>query len=432
MTTQDVPRMQVTAAVIIAAISVTAPGLQPMLLGALLAAGKIGAHALGLAATVEALGVVVSTALIGAILRPRRLRLVTMLALLAVMVANVLTITLPPSAIIPLRGLAGLGNGLLVGAFLSLAARSRNPTSLYATLFMLNASVVFLLSMTLGAFAIDRLGPSSGYMILTGIYAALLLAARLVPDEHAALPGSGRTALPPGNGVLGLCAVILFFAGVMAFWVYAVPLGTQIGIPADSMQLVVAISTGVQIVGGMAAIALATKLTGFRVVVMTSLAGSVAIFLTMTSNSLFVWVPALLTLAFCWTFGGPFHAAFLIGADPTRRGAVFVGTAQLFGTAIGPLLGSILVSDVDYRPAWLVSLACYVVVLAIAIALRRGGVMPSDSAARGLAVVAAHDALAGLLQGGEDARDVLLGARQTGGARGAGEQPPLQALPPTP
>lgn len=371
MATQDFPRMQVAAAVTIAAISVTAPGLQPMLLGALLAAGKIGAHTLGLAATVEALGVVVSTAVIGAILRPRRLRLVTVLALLAVMVANVLTITLPASAIIPLRGLAGLGNGLLVGAFLSLAARSRNPTPLYATLFMLNASAVFLLSMTLGAFAIDRLGPSSGYMILTGIYAVLLPFARFAPDGHAAL-GSGRTALPPRNGVLGLCAVILFFAGVMAFWVYAVPLGTQIGIPAHSMQLVVAISTGVQIVGGMAAIALATKLTGFQVVVITSLAGSAAILMTMVSNSLFVWVPALLTLAFCWTFGGPFHAAFLIAADPTRRGAVFVGTAQLFGTAIGPLLGSTLVSDVDYRPVWLVSVACYVVVLATAITIFPG------------------------------------------------------------
>lgn len=369
MPAQDFSRVQVAAAVVIAAISVTAPGLQPMLLGALLAAGKIGAHTLGLAATFEALGVVFSTAVVGAIVRPQRLRLVTALALLAVMSANVLTIALPASAIIPLRGLAGLGNGLLVGAFLSLAARSSNPTPLYATLFMLNASAVFLLSMTLGTFAIDHLGPMSGYMILTGIYAVLLLAVRLVPDEHAALPGGGQTALPPCRGVLGLCAVILFFAGVMAFWVYAVPLGTQIGISAHSMQRVVAISTGVQIVGGMAAIALATKLTGFQVVVLTSVAGAAALLMTMVSSSLFVWIPALLVLAFCWTFGGPFHAAFLIAADASRRGAVFVGTAQLFGTAIGPLLGSILVSDADYRPVWMVSMACYVVVIAAAIAI---------------------------------------------------------------
>lgn len=383
MATQDFPRIQVAAAVTVAAISVTAPGLQPLLLGALLAAGDIGAHTLGLAATVEALGVVVSTAVIGASLRPRRLRLVTALALLAVMVANVLTITLPAFAIIPLRGLAGLGNGLLVGAFLSLAARSTNPTPLYATLFMLNASAVFLLSITLGTFAIDLLGPSSGYMILTGIYALLLLAVRLVPDEHAALTDGRRTALPPRNGVLGLCAVIFFFAGVMAFWVYAVPLGTQMGVPPHSMQVVVAISTGVQILGGMAAVALATKLTGFQVVIITSLAGSAAIILTMVGNGLVSWVPALLTLSFCWTFGGPFHAAFLIAADPSRRGAAFVGTAQLFGTAIGPLLGSLFVSDSDYRAAWVVSIVCYAAVLAIAVFIRRSQNGPATDGAGG-------------------------------------------------
>lgn len=369
MATQDFSRVQVVAAVVIAAISVTAPGLQPMLLGALLAAGKIGAQTLGIAATIEALGVVVSTAIIGAILQPRRLRLITTLALLAVMVANILTITLPAIAIIPLRGLAGLGNGLLVGAFLSLAARSSKPTPLYATLFMLNGSAVFLLSMTLGAFAIDHLGPGSGYMILTGIYAFLLVVARFAPDEQTALSGGGRTPLPPRNGLLGLFAVILFFAGVMAFWVYAVPLGTQLGIPAHSMQLVVAASTGVQILGGMAAILLATRLTGSQVVMLTSLAGAAAIAMTMFSSSIFVWIPALLVLAFCWTFGGPFHAAFLIAADPTRRGAAFVGTAQLFGTAIGPLLGSSMVSDADYRSVTLVSMSCFVVVLGTAVAI---------------------------------------------------------------
>lgn len=366
MASQDFSSREVAAAVTIAAISVTAPGLQPMLLGAQLSAGSISAVTLGHAATMEALGVVLSTAVAGAYFRPQRLRLITTLALLAVMVANVMTITLPAFAIIPVRALAGLGNGLLVWAFLSLAARSSNPTPLYATLFVVNASAVFLLSMVLGTFALKLLGPLSGYMILTGIYALLLLVVRLVPNEHDQLPDAGQTTLPPRKGVLALCGVALFLAGVMAFWVYAIPLGTQAGINTQSMQLVIAISTGVQIAGGLSAIALATKLTGFQVVMITTLAGSVAIFTTMVSVSLFAWVPALLIFSFCWTFGAPFHAAFLIMSDPTRRGAVFVGTAQLFGVAIGPLLGSAVVSNSDYRSASLVSLACFAGVLAIA------------------------------------------------------------------
>jgi predicted MFS family arabinose efflux permease len=381
MATQEFPRYQVAAAVGIAAISVTAPGLQPMLLGSLLSSGMIESHTLGQAATAEALGVVVSTAAIGTFLHPRRLRLVITLALLAVIIANIATITLPAIMIIPLRGFAGLGNGILIGAFLSMAARTQNPTPLYATLFLLNASAVFLLSLALGAFAIERFGPTSGYVILACLYSLLLLTVRFVPDEHVALTDGGLTTFPPLRGVLALFAVAMSLSGVMAFWVYAIPLGIQAEIVAESMHLIIAISTGIQILGSLAAIALATKLTGLQVVMITTFAGSMAVAVTMISTSVFAWAPALLTLAFCWTFGGPFHAAFLIAADPSRRGAVFVGTAQLFGVAVGPLIGSTVVTNLDYSAVPIVSLAFFILVLAIVAAIfgMRGRRLPCNA-----------------------------------------------------
>ena len=366
METQTFSKGQTATVVAIGAMGGSIPALQPMLLGSLLAEGRISASIMGHSATAEAFGMVIGTAVAGAFLPPKRLPAITAIALLAVVAANIMTIALPAPIVPPARGLAGVGNGVLLWLFLSMLARASVPTRLYATFFLVNASMVFLLSAALGTFVIDRYGAVSGYAILTAIYIGLLLAARIVPHEYAALDSEGGTAMPPPMGWLGLLGVTLYLAGVMGFWVYSVQIGTQAGIPLKSMQMIVAAATGIQILAGLAAIALATRLTGIQVVMLTASAGLAAMLATMTSADIVIWAPAILIFAFCWMFGPPFHVAFLITADPSRRAAIFVGTAQLLGMAVGPLLSSSFVSETDFTPARTVTMASYVAVLAIA------------------------------------------------------------------
>lgn len=368
METQTFSRSQTATVIMIGAIGGSIPALQPLLLGSLLAEGRISAGIMGHSATAEAFGMVIGTAVAGAFLPPRRLPLVTALSLLAVIVANLMTITLPAPMTPVARGLAGLGNGVLLWLFLSMLARAAVPTRLYATFFVVNASLVFLLSTALGTFVINRFGAASGYMILAGLYVALLLAARLVPHEYAQLD-NGETSIPPPMGLLGLLGVTLYLAGVMGFWVYSVQIGAQAGIPVHSMQMIVAAATGVQILAGLGAIALATRLTGIQVVVFTASVGLAAMLVTMASASIIIWAGAVLAFAFCWMFGPPFHVAFLITSDPSRRAAIFVGTAQLLGMAVGPLMSSSFVSASDFGSARLVTMACYGAVLAIAAAV---------------------------------------------------------------
>lgn len=73
------------------------PALQPLLLGSLLSAHRIDPASLGYAATAEAAGVVLATVAASAWLPPRRLQMITVLAILTVLLANMLTITMAPS-----------------------------------------------------------------------------------------------------------------------------------------------------------------------------------------------------------------------------------------------------------------------------------------------------------------------------------------------
>jgi len=79
-----------------------------------------------------------------------------------------------------------------------------------------------------------------------------------------------------------------------------------------------------------------------------------------------VWAPAVLAVSFCWMFAPPFHIAFLDVADPSRRAAIFVGTAQLGGLAAGPLMASAAIAAPDYGPARTIAMACFAVALVIA------------------------------------------------------------------
>ena len=338
MQTQTFSGREVAAVIAIAAISGCIAALQPLLLGALLSEGRITAGAMGYAATVEGLATMLATVVAGAWLKPRRLRWIATVAIVAVLAANLITLVVPPDVIVLARGLSGAGNGILLWIFISMAARSELPARLFAGFLTANATVVFLLSLLLGTFAISRFGATAGYAILICVYLLLLGTVRFLPDDFMDLDTSGGAARPPIAGLVALCAVGLFLAGITAFWIFAVALGTQAGISTRSMQLIISIATGVQIVAGLAGIALASKVTGMQALVGATLICVAAVAATIVSDNVWIWGAATIAISFCWMFAPSFNIGFLDLADPSRRAAIFVGSAQLAGLAMGPAL----------------------------------------------------------------------------------------------
>jgi len=347
--------------VAVVALGVTAgcvPSLQPLLLGALMDQGRLDAAQIGQAATCEALGMAAAMTLAAVMLRPDRLRSLAVAAIIGAVAANAGTGVASGAAIIALRGLAGLCSGLLLWILIGYMARAAVPGRTFAVYVTVQASLSFTLSLLLSALVLPSFGAAGGFALLAAANAALIIAVALMPRAYAPAAGGKVGGAPPLAGIVALLGVMFFLAAVMAFWVYVIPLGRHLGHPANSVSSAVSAAIGVQIAGGLAAAALASRLRpslaclggaavlAVSVIAFLNLSGTIALFATLAAFS------------FCWMFVPPFQMPLLIGIDPTLRTAMLIGSAQLLGNAVGPLLASGVVGEADIQPAAVVSLAC--------------------------------------------------------------------------
>jgi predicted MFS family arabinose efflux permease len=69
---------------------------------------------------------------------------------------------------------------------------------------------------------------------------------------------------------------------------------------------------------------------------------------------------------FYWNFTLPLMLGLLARLDDTGRGAVLGGTMSSLGSALGPLLAGLLITNSDYRPAgWLAACLCLASLLCV-------------------------------------------------------------------
>ncbi|MDB5434967.1 MAG: putative transporter, partial [Phenylobacterium sp.] len=166
----EAPRLSQAAAVMfVGIVGVMIAGLQPQLLGALEQEGRLQAAQLGHAATAELLTMGLAAGFAGAFLKPRRLRLIGLLAGLALAVVDVLTARLSGEAITAARAVAGVPSGIMMWITLSLIARAPRPERWSGAYLTLQTLAQFLLATLLTAFVIGRAGANGGWLALAGV-----------------------------------------------------------------------------------------------------------------------------------------------------------------------------------------------------------------------------------------------------------------------
>ena len=139
--------------------------------------------------------------------------------------------------------------------------------------------------------------------------------------------------------------MLLVGAASGAVGIYIVPLAQQAGLTAEIGGVANAVSLAAQVAGGAVAIAIAGRVRYFAVF----FGGTVAFLVAWTAmgrmDPAWLFIAASALFGFTLLFIGPFFVPMSIEADPSRRTAVQVGAAQLFGGALGPLLASLTVTD---------------------------------------------------------------------------------------
>ncbi len=360
----DLPRAQSAAVLFLGVVALLVTGIQPILLDALAAAGALDVHQIGQAAMAELLAMGLGTVALGAWLDGRGLRWVAIVSAVALAGLDMASPALRGEVQVLDRGLAGFAEGALLWVTIGFIVRQATPERWAAIFFAAQTLVQLAASLALSAGLIPGGDLKGGFGLLI-VFAVLAAgAAFMVPGAFPVLPrnADGRS-LPDMRGWIALAGTLAYTAGGASIWVYMGPLAHQAGLADNVPALAVSGSLAGQVSGAILANLLAGRLS-FRVVIPIGAA------MNLIAYSLLGLSPGLAIFIGCFAISGlagmaltPYLAPMIIEADPTRRAAVLSGGAQLLGSAAGPLVASMVVSEGHSRGVLV--LACLFVLLGV-------------------------------------------------------------------
>ena len=362
----DLPPPQSGAILFLGVVALLVTGIQPILLGALAEAGALDVHQIGRAAMAELLAMGLGTVALGAWLDGRGLRWVAIGSALLLAALDLAGPGLRGELQVLARGAAGLAEGALLWVTIGFIVRQATPERWAAIFFAAQTLVQLAASLALSAGLIPGGDLKGGFGLLV-VFAVLGAAAGFtIPAAFPTLPrnADGRR-LPDLRGWIALAGTLAYVAGGSSLWVYIGPLASQAGLADNVPALAVSGSLAGQVAGAVLANLLAGRLS-FRLVI------PIGAGLNLVAYCLLGLSPGLAVFIGCFAVGGlagmamtPYLAPMIIEADPTRRAAVLSGGAQLLGSALGPLIASLVVREGHARGVLV--LACLFVLLGVAL-----------------------------------------------------------------
>jgi MFS family permease len=362
-------------------IGILIPGVQPVVLGALLTEEHINLSQLGHAASVELLAMGLTAALAPAFLAPRRLRAVCIVAGLALAWGNYLTPLVRGEAVTAVRAITGAAGGLLIWITASMIARSAAPdrwAGIYLTVQTL-AQLIFAAVMTSWINPKNAVHVDFGLLAVAGLVCvptAFALPAAFVDLPKKAGNQGGAFAIPPARGFVALGSPFLLMMCIVGIWVYYDPIARQAGLSAHISGMAVSISLAFQVLGGTLATLTAGRLKWFSVVVICTAVDFGMIVLLGAHPTALLFLLDAAVFGFIWLFILPFLVPMIIEADPSRRSAVLISGVALLGASLGPTLAGMIISPEDTRGALWFGGACLFLSLGIAARLRFAKKLP--------------------------------------------------------
>jgi predicted MFS family arabinose efflux permease len=349
-------------------------GLQPILLEELEASHSISLEGVGMVATAEIFALGVGVALSDALLSVSRLKLIAAIAAALAAVVNFATRhATGDGQFVALRAAAGLAEGVLVWTATSVVVRSVNPEQLAALFLAVSTAAQAVVAALLWIAVVPRGGWQGGFGLLAALSGLCAVFASGLPQGLAPLQSPGAEKLrwnvarllPLGIAFLQLAALVSLFA-------YLEPLAKAVG-HGSGAGFVTWEVLMFQVLGGVAATRAIQRFRpvstlGTGTAVLAALAVGIRV-LPAGATASFTLLCAI--LGFTWLFLLPFQVALAFRADAKGRVAMLVPSAQLIGSALGPLAASAVVTEDDPHAVPLVSLAFALLAGALVIAVWR-------------------------------------------------------------
>lgn len=335
----QIERAAALAALAMGALAMIVTGLQPLLLSELADAGRLSPTLVHPAAILDMLCLAASVAACALFLTPRDLPRRGAVAALLCVAAGLGALVARDGQVLALRAVGGLAGGVLIWVTVGMIARQARPEP-WAAAFFLSQSVGQVLAAGLVASLLSpRFGPAGGVALAAGLSALAGLCALAGPVALPDLDRGPGGRLPGRRGLIALGALLLYFAGNAALWFQMRPLAAARGLE-EITGTIVLVTLVAQMLGAMAALALAERLSRRRLFALVVALALTAIGLLATGPPAPLFIAGFGLAAFAALLLGASLFGVLNAADPTRRAGAVSPSAQFCAAALGPLIGA--------------------------------------------------------------------------------------------
>jgi predicted MFS family arabinose efflux permease len=387
MTARDLPLPTGAAAIAVGATAAQVIGglfaqMSPFVIGGLMSGLQLSERDAGFIVSVELLTLAISAIAIAPLLPRLSFRRVGLAAVALTLLAQGSSIFVTSwTALMMLRGVAGVGEGALYAMSLCIvASHFRNPEKMYGyfqVVWALGSVALFAIGgQVTAAFAHRGI-----FALIAGVTLAfapfLLLAPERGDRSDLRVDANGAPASPL-LGIMMFMSVALYLMVSAAIYAFSAPLGERAGLDTSTVGYALTVASLIGLAGAAAATALnvrwgrAVPITGFAIGF-----SLVALVLCFWRNPA-AYVAALVVSVMIYYFSIPYLFGLAAALDRGGRWAAAAGAAYLLGFAAGPVLGGAIISMAGYASlaASCIAVTAAAWALAIAVNWRLGLTLP--------------------------------------------------------
>ncbi len=245
--------------------------------------------------------------------------------------------------------------GLMMGSFWTLAYRifgaADDPDRSFATGIVVAYTLLALVSYVVGKFIVPVYGLSGSAYLLSALIIVLGFSAFLVPRGAGDVAGplTEVSYWPPRRVALALLGILATGFAFAAVWAFAERIGVASGFDAGRISPVVASNLLASAAGSVLATFLGTRF-GRRKTLLGGMALMAAAIIALSGAAVY-WLYAVGVIGLGFTVGlvMPYQMATLAALDKEGRFVVLITAAQGIGSAIGPVLGGVMVDTGGLR-----------------------------------------------------------------------------------
>lgn len=329
-------------------------GIQPILIGDLIAEGRATLAQANLIASVDYFVIGAATLSAPILLAKVPTSLIGLVSGLTYAIGNGLTLWLVGDDIIPAQVMAALGAGTLLWlqtAYIARSARAERLSGIFLAVFVAASIALSLVGSTA---VFPTFGSRGLYCALAflGVIVAVFAYLRPIAVARSSSPtstresGSGSPLVFSFAAVMTLVSVFLFNAFSADVWVAFEPITAAAGISHGTSDFAAIGSLAMQGVGALMAGWLASRVSApLALVVIGFITIAQGLYLhlgTITQTGFLVFALIYGWLGYAVV---PFQIGMLIKTDPSRRAASLFAAPWILGAAFGPLVTSSLRSD---------------------------------------------------------------------------------------